>query len=67
MALVNLKAELVRTKVTQATIADFLGMTENNFNLKINEKIPMTIDEAKAIRGHFFPEIALDYLLESDR
>lgn len=66
MSLQNLKAELVKNKITQAAVADYLDMSLGNFNLKIREKIPMTISEAKAIRDHFFPLATLDYLCESD-
>lgn len=66
MALQNLKAEMRRKGITQAQVAKSLGMSENNFCLKCNERIPMTVDEAKAIREGFMPEFRLDYLLVSD-
>lgn len=66
MALQNLKAEMRRKGITQAQVAKSLGMSENNFCLKCNERIPMTVDEAKAIRERFMPEFRLDYLLASD-
>ncbi|MBY4796765.1 hypothetical protein K6V98_00055 [Collinsella sp. AGMB00827] len=62
MALQNLKAEMRRKGITQAEIADFLGMTENNFCLKCNERIPTTLDEARKIQMKFFPSMRLDYL-----
>ena len=66
MALQNLKAEMRRKGITQAQVAKSLGMSENNFCLKCNERIPMTVDEAKAIRDRFMPEFRLDYLIASD-
>ena len=66
MALQNLKAEMRRKGITQAQVAKSLGMSENNFCHKCNERIPMTVDEAKAIRDRFMPEFRLDYLLASD-
>lgn len=66
MALQNLKAEMRRKGITQAQVAKSLGMSENNFCLKCNERIPMTVDEAKTIRKRFMPEFRLDYLLASD-
>ena len=66
MALQNLKAEMRRKGITQAQVAKSLGMSENNFCLKCNERIPMTVDEAKEIRERFMPEFRLDYLLASD-
>ena len=41
-------------------------MTPNNFSLKMNEKIPLTVSEATKIRDEFFPSATLDYLCESD-
>lgn len=61
-----MKAELKRFGITQGDVADFLGMSANNFSLKINEKIPMTVDEARKINTHFLPTVKLDYLLASD-
>lgn len=66
MSLNNMKAELKRFGITQGEVADFLGMSANNFSLKINEKIPMTVDEARKINTHFLPTVKLDYLLVSD-
>ena len=54
MSLKNMKAEMTREGVTQQNVADLLGMTSKNVNLKLNEKVPMTIDEGKAIRAKFF-------------
>ncbi len=66
MSLNNLKAELKRVGVTQCNVADSMGMSNNNLNLKINEKIPMTVDEAKFIRDTWLPDCTLDVLLQSD-
>ena len=66
MAYQNMKAEMKRHRVTQGQVAEYLGMSENNFGLKINERVSMTVDEAKAIQKKFFPLANLDYLLESD-
>lgn len=61
-----MKAEMKRVGVTQCDVADSMGMSNNNLNLKINEKIPMTIDEAKFIRDTWLPDCTLDDLLQSD-
>ena len=66
MSLTNLKAEMTRGGITQSLVAESLGMTTGNLNLKINERIPMTVDEAKSIKHGFFPDLDLDYLLASD-
>ena len=64
MSYQNLKAEMRRIGVTQGDIADFLSMSTNNVSLKINGKVPFTVDEFIGIRDRFFPEVTLDYLME---
>lgn len=66
MAFCNLKAEMARVKVSQADVAEFLGMSTSNFNLKVNERIPITVQEAEEIKNRFFPGMTLDYLFASD-
>ena len=66
MAFCNLKAEMARVKVSQADVAEFLGMSTSNFNLKVNERIPITVQEAEEIKNRFFPGLTLDYLFVSD-
>lgn len=66
MAYQNLKAELRRYGVSYTKVAELLGMSINNFSLKANERIPMTVEEAKKIRDAFCPDANLDYLLASD-
>lgn len=66
MSYQNMKAEFKREGVTQIQVADSMGMSSNNLSLKINEKVPMTVSEAKFIRDHWFPDCQLDYLLASD-
>lgn len=66
MAYQNLKAEMTKSRVTQQRVSEFLGMSANNLNLKINEKIPFTVSEMKRIKEEFFPELSLDYLAASD-
>lgn len=66
MAYRNLKAEFVKYGIVQRQVAQFLGMSLNNFSLKLAEKVPFTVNEIKRIRNEFFPDATLDYLLESD-
>lgn len=63
MSYQNLKAEMRRIGVTQGDVADFLSMSTNNVSLKINGKVPFTVDEALKIRDRFFPDATLDYLM----
>ena len=65
MAFSNLKAEMRRDGITQAEIANALGMSRDNFCMKVNERIPTTISEATDIKRKFFPELSIDYLFES--
>ena len=66
MTLANMKKALDERGITQRQVAESMDMTENNFSLKINERIPMTVDEAKFIQRTYFEGNTLDYLLESD-
>lgn len=66
MSYKNLKAEMVKYHVKQADAAEALGMTANNFSMKIREKVPFTVNEVKTLRDKFFPTAQLDYLCESD-
>ena len=66
MALNNLRAELVKCSVKQKDAADYLGMTASNFNKKLSEAVPFTVDEIKMLRSRYFPHADLNYLLESD-
>lgn len=66
MTLNNMKAEVRRRGITQRQIAESMDMSENNLSLKINERIPMTVDEAKFIQRNWLYGNSLDYLLESD-
>lgn len=66
MALNNLRAELVKHRLKQYVIAESLGMTAGNFNRKLAESVPFTRDEMYAIRDHYFPELTIDYLFQSD-
>lgn len=69
MSYQNLKAEMKRYGITQGEVAHFLSMSTNNVSLKINGKVPFTVDEAVMIRDKFFPDTTLDYLMDqtSDR
>jgi hypothetical protein len=61
----NMKAEIARQGVTQTQIAEGIGMSRNNFNLKINGRVAFSVPEVVAIRDSFLPEASLDYLLVS--
>lgn len=64
MAYQNMKAELKRNGATYENAGTLLGMSMNNFNLKINGQVPFTVEEAKKIQRTFCPDATLDYLLD---
>ncbi len=66
MSYMNLKAEMTRENVTQEQAAKHLGMTSNNFSMKVREKVPFTIPEIKSLRDEFFPNAQLDYLCQTN-
>lgn len=66
MSYPNMKAELKRSGTTYGMASKELGMSMNNFNLKINGKVPFTVEEAKAVQKAFCPDETLDYLLAND-
>ena len=61
-----LRGELKGIGVKQAEVADFLGMTNSNFNRKLAEAIPFTRDEMFSLRDEYFPGVSIDYLFQSD-
>ena len=63
MSYQNMKAELKRVGASYEDVSALLGMSMNNFSLKINGRIPMTVEEAKAIQATFCRDSTLDYLL----
>lgn len=66
MSYQNLKAEMKRSSITQKDVADLLGMSVNNASLKINERVPFTLEEAKLVHRSFFEDARFEYLFESD-
>jgi hypothetical protein len=58
----NLKAEMARRGISQGQIADFLGMSLNNVNYKINGRVSFTLREVTGIKDQFFPDETIDYL-----
>lgn len=63
MSYQNMKAELKRVGASYEDVSAMLGMSMNNFSLKINGRIPMTVEEAKSIQTTFCRDATLDYLL----
>lgn len=66
LALNNLKGELVKAGVKQYEVAEFLEMSNGNFNKKLAESVPFMSDEMYALRDKFLPNLSIDYLFTSD-
>ena len=62
----NMKAELVRAGVTQEQVAEKLGMSAKNLNLKLNGRVAFAVPEVMEIRDTFAPDATLDYLLATE-
>lgn len=60
----NMKAELKRVGATYDDVSEKLGMSMGNFSMKINGKVPMTVEEAKTVQKEFCKDATLDYLLK---
>lgn len=55
----NLKMEIIRNRLTQKEIAEYLNIHENSIGNKISGETSFTIEEAFKIKEHFFPELDL--------
>lgn len=55
MSYQNLKAELRRVGATYGDAANLLGMTRENFGLKVNGKVPFTVPEITTVRDGLMP------------
>lgn len=63
MSYQNMKAELKRAGATYCDAGNLLGMSMNNFSLKINGQVPFTVEEVKRVQQTFCKDATLDYLL----
>lgn len=63
----NLKAEMVREKVSVKDLARLINRSERGARDKILENYQFDVSEAFAIRDNFFPELKLEYLFQSDQ
>lgn len=62
----NLKAEMVRNDIKPADIAKFLDVRYATVIDKLNGRYGFSFKEAQKIKRHFFPELDLEYLFESE-
>lgn len=62
----NLEAEMARAKITQAKLADMLGITPTTLSFKLNGKSTLSLKECVEIKKKAFPDKTLDYLFQTD-
>lgn len=62
----NLEAEMARKKITQAKLAEILGITPTTLSLKLNGKSSLSLKECVKIKKSAFPDKSLDYLFKTD-
>jgi DNA-binding XRE family transcriptional regulator len=56
----NVKAEMSRHGKTNADMAKLLGMSENSFSFKLNERREFSLTEARKIAELF--KVSVDYI-----
>lgn len=61
----NAKAEMVRAGKVLSDLSENLGGTVATWSLKLNEKAPITLDEAKKFKRFVNSELPLEELFES--
>lgn len=62
----NLEAEMARSKITQARMADMLGITPTTLSFKLNGKSTLSLKECIEIKKKAFPDKTLDYLFQTE-
>lgn len=62
----NLEAEMARSKITQAKLAEMLGITPTTLSFKLNGKSTLSLKECVQIKKNAFPDKSLDYLFQTD-
>jgi transcriptional regulator with XRE-family HTH domain len=60
----NLRAEMVRQKLTNKDIADVLNIDVATVSAKLNNYGRLKYHEAEKIRNAFFPELDFSYLFK---
>lgn len=62
----NLEAEMARSKMTQAKLAEILDITPTTLSFKLNGKSTLSLKECVEIKNNAFPDKTLDYLFEAE-
>lgn len=58
----NLEAEMARTKLTKAKLAEILDITPTTLSFKLSGKSTLSLKECVEIKKKAFPDKSLDYL-----
>lgn len=61
----NLNAEMSRKKIEQKDLAKCISKGQDAISLKMNGKRCWLLDEVKAIRNTFFPNLTIEYLFKT--
>jgi len=62
----NLEAEMARSKITQAKLAEMLGVTPTTLSFKLSGKSTLSLKECVIIKKNAFPDKTLDYLFQTE-
>ncbi len=62
----NLEAEMARSKITQAKLAEILNISPTTLSFKLNGKSTLSLKECVEIKKKVFPSKTLDYLFWTD-
>lgn len=62
----NLEAEMARAKLTQAKLAEMLGITPTTLSFKLNGRSTLSLKECVGIKQKAFPNKSLDYLFQTE-
>lgn len=66
----NVKAELARYNSNTAELAEYMGMTRQNLNGKLNGNITLNINDMRGIREYFIEKFGgaftMDYLFADE-
>lgn len=63
----NLAAEMARKSITRYDLAELLNISYGTAVQKVNGNYEFSVAEAKKIKDHFFPDLALEYLFSKEK
>ena len=57
---------MTRSDISSERVAHIIGKSYNTTRMKINGKMPFTLDEAVRIKKMLFPGMTLEYLFKKE-